>query len=212
MTDWHERWNEGRIGFHLPDVNETLVKYHKRLLAEPGRVLVPLAGKTLDMTFLAEQGHEAVGVELVEKAARAYFEDHKLVPAVHEAPHLLMEAGGVEMHVADFFDVEDASLAPVDAIWDRAAMVALDAPTRERYAARLKGLLPRGRRLLLVTFAYDQSAIDGPPFSVPDEEVERHYAGAGKLERLEHKVDQGPGRFQELGIEITESVWLLERA
>lgn len=48
----------------------------KGIQAQPGaadqhhhRVLVPLCGKTVDMPFLADKGHEVVGVEGCETAA-----------------------------------------------------------------------------------------------------------------------------------------------
>jgi len=211
-ADWQARWNEGRIGFHLPDVNATLRAHIDALVTKPSRVLVPLAGKTHDMSFLSESGHTAVGVEVVELAARAYFEERELTPEERTEPHLVLSAGGVELHVADMLKVPAAELGVVDAIWDRAAMVALPPDDRERYAARMRELLPAGGRLLLVSFGYDQSKIEGPPFSVPDDEVERHYAGAGTLTRLEHSIGDGPGKFAEAGIELSESVWLLERS
>jgi thiopurine S-methyltransferase len=211
-TEWHARWDEGRIGFHLPDVNGALRTYLGRLVDEPSRVLVPLAGKTLDMTFLAEQGHVAVGVELVEKAARDYFAERGITPEERHDPHLVLVGGNVELHVADMLEVAEEALGGIDAVWDRAAMVALPADVRRAYAARLLSLLPAGQRLLLVAFGYDQSRMDGPPFSVPDDEVRGHYDAAGTLELLEHATMGGPGKFAEKGIEITESVGLLERA
>lgn len=211
-ADWQERWNEGRIGFHLPDVNGTLRAHLDVLVSQPSRVLVPLAGKTHDMSFLSESGHTAVGVELVELAARAYFEERGLTPEERSAPHLVLSAGGVELHVADILKITAEELGPIDAIWDRAAMVALPPDDRERYSARVREFLPAGGRLLLVTFGYDQSRIEGPPYSVPDTEVEHHYAAAGTLTRLEHSLGEGPGKFAEDGIEVTESVFLLKRA
>ena len=64
-THWHERWEEGRIGFHLPEVNAHLDRFVSQLPA--GRVLVPLAGKSPDLWFLAERGFAPTGVELVPR-------------------------------------------------------------------------------------------------------------------------------------------------
>ena len=53
---WHARWQENRIGFHLPQTHYLLVRYWPVLQAGPGeRVLVPLCGKSLDMLWLLEQ-------------------------------------------------------------------------------------------------------------------------------------------------------------
>ena len=66
---WLERWSEGRIGFHLPRVNPHLERHHD-VLSPRCRVLVPLAGKTLDLWWLREQGHEVTAVELLGDATR----------------------------------------------------------------------------------------------------------------------------------------------
>src|SRR5690606_22020225 len=62
---WLERWREGRTHFHLERVTPLLQKYWPGLgLPKGSKVLVPLCGKTLDMVWLAEQGHKVLGVEL----------------------------------------------------------------------------------------------------------------------------------------------------
>ena len=51
---WHQRWQENRIGFHRGEVMPLLEKHwHALQLPSSGRVLVPLAGKSLDMVWLA---------------------------------------------------------------------------------------------------------------------------------------------------------------
>mgnify|MGYP000992455332 CR=1 FL=1 len=60
---WLERWRNGQIGFHNSEVNGMLLRHHAQLGAA-ARVLVPLCGKSLDMGWLAAQGHEVVGIEL----------------------------------------------------------------------------------------------------------------------------------------------------
>ena len=67
--DWHDSWAEGRTGFHRPDVHPQLLAHAARWLgAGSARVLVPLSGKTDDIGWLLDQGHEVVGVELVPQA------------------------------------------------------------------------------------------------------------------------------------------------
>lgn len=70
---WHERWARNEIGFHLGEVNPYLLRHWPSLALPNGaRVLVPLCGKSLDMAWLVEQGFTVVGVELSEKAVRAF--------------------------------------------------------------------------------------------------------------------------------------------
>ncbi len=71
---WQQRWREGRIGFHREQVMPLLEK-HWRALALPkgSRVFVPLAGKSLDMAWLAAQGHRVLGIELSRIAVEQFF-------------------------------------------------------------------------------------------------------------------------------------------
>lgn len=213
VDEWHQRWREGRIGFHLPHVNPDLERWLPRLAPSPTRVLVPLCGKSLDLGFLAQQGHEVVGVELVEKAVREYFQEAGVPPSSDEEPgHPVYRAEGVELHVADMLRVPAEALGLIGAIYDRAALIALPPETRPAYAERLMSLLPPGCRMLLITLAYDQASMDGPPFSVSDDEVRTLFGGHGELEQLDQRRAQDiPPRAQEIGLEITTTVWLLTR-
>lgn len=216
MTDdgWHARWREGRIGFHLEHVNPDLVRWLPRLAPGPARVLVPLCGKSVDLAYLAEQGHEVVGVELVEEPVVAFFEERGLEAAPEQVTdHPVYRAAGIDLHVADMLAVKPADLGDITAIYDRAALIALPKTTRTAYAERMVELLSPGGRMLLVTLAYDQARMDGPPYSVPDDEVRALYGDAGDLEQLAHDPStNAPPRAQELGLVMSSSTWLLTRA
>ena len=56
-TFWLQRWERGETGFHLGAVNPHLERHFPALGLAPGaRVLVPLAGKSLDLAWLRERG------------------------------------------------------------------------------------------------------------------------------------------------------------
>jgi thiopurine S-methyltransferase len=105
----------------------------------------------------------------------------------------------------DFFSVTPAHLGGATVLYDRAAMIALPAPMRDRYVKHLRALMPGGSRGLLVTVSYDQAKMEGPPFSVPAEEVVERYAGA-KVETLEVVPASGP-RFE--AMQAKETVFSL---
>lgn len=211
--EWRTRWREGRIGFHLPHVNPDLERWLPRLASSPTRVLVPLAGKSVDLKFLADLGHEVVGVELVEEAVRQLFAEAALPPTRdEEAGYPIYRGDGVEMHVADMLEVPAEALGLVGAIYDRAALIALPPEARKVYARRLVELLPSGCRMLLITLAYDDTQMEGPPFSVSDDEVRALYGAAGTLEVLDQRVAEDiPARARELGLTFTTTVWLFTR-
>jgi len=174
---WLERWQEGRIGFHRADVNPRLVLHHPRVLGETIRVLVPLCGKSADLEWLAVQGHEVVGIELSEVAARAFFSERNIEPErTQRATFVEYRHGEVAILVGDFFAATPELTGYCDGVYDRAALIALPEDLRARYAAHLPTLLAPKAKLLLVTLDYD--AEGGPPFSVSPAEVKRRYAAA----------------------------------
>lgn len=186
-ADWASRWNEGRIAFHQPSVNGLLEKYAERIWGRDGigRVYVPLCGKSLDMVFLAENAAEVVGVEYVEQAVREFFAERGLTPEIETNPAIRYSAGGYTLFVADFFDLAEENLGRIDAVFDRASLVALDRAGRARYASHLRSILPEGARTLLITFDYDQTEMTGPPFAVSPDEVDRLFRDRFEVEHLE---------------------------
>ena len=91
-------------------------------------------------------------------------------------------AENIDLFAGDLFELSGERLGPVDAVYDRAALVALPKEMRIQYAAHLKAITDRAPQFL-VTYRYDQSRLDGPPFSISAEEVERHYQDVYNVER-----------------------------
>lgn len=175
---WLTRWSEGKIGFNQPKPHEMLVA-HEGLLGAGSRVLVPLCGKSVDMTFLAAHGHDVVGIELAEQAVRAFFEEHGLTPTVTEGERCVRYAAGpVTVLCGDVFALTREDIGEVGALYDRAALVALPEEMRRRYAARLREWMPSGGAGLLVTFDYPQEKMEGPPFAVSEREMRELFDGA----------------------------------
>lgn len=209
---WQQIWDEGRLGFHQSDTNPDLRAHLGHLLGSGrGRALVPLCGKSRDLTWLAGHFEHVVGVEFVEDACRAFYEEQGLAYARHEHADIVRYEGErVTLIAGDIFAVGPEHVGRVDAVYDRAAMVALPETVRGRYAEKLAELVSPGARGVLVSFAYDQCAVDGPPFSVPDEEVRASLGGAFDLRWLDGGQISGlPPRFE--GHAATKSVWLMER-
>lgn len=183
---WVEKWESNQIGFHLPAANPLLVKHFKSLsLPKGSRVFLPLCGKTLDIAWLLAQGYQVVGAELVEMAIIQLFEELGVTPEIKEigkikrysAPHL-------DVLVGDIFDIDQETLGDLNAVYDRAALVALPKELRTKYTAHLKTITKMAPQLL-ITFEYDQSLFSGPPFSVDTSEVQRHYERNELLEILD---------------------------
>ncbi len=173
---WHDRWASNDIGFHKSEANPLLVKYIDELsLAKGSRVFLPLCGKTLDIGWLLSRGYRVAGAELSAIAIEQLFAELGVRPTItrvgtvdhYRAPQL-------DIFVGDIFKVTPALLGPVDAVYDRAALVALPQEMRARYSAHLMALTAHAPQLL-ISFEYDQRAMEGPPFSVSEEEIRQHY-------------------------------------
>lgn len=170
---WHDRWANNQIGFHQAASSPYLTRYWPDLQLPPGaRVLVPLCGKSLDMTWLVEQGYSVVGVELSARAVQDYFSERQIEPeVVRRGVFEVYSGAGCELWCGDIFDLGSELLGPLHALYDRAAMIALPAPMRRRYVELLDQLLPTSCVGLLVTLDYEQAQLPGPPFAVSPEEV-----------------------------------------
>ncbi len=206
---WHRKWADNDIGFHESEVNPLLVRHFSALALDKGRrVFLPLCGKTLDIHWLLSRDFRVAGAELSRTAVEQLFVELGVAPIVSSCGLLeRFSAPGVDIFVGDFFDLSGELLGPVDAIYDRAALVALPAGTRGRYAAHLAEITARARQLL-ICFEYAPGLMEGPPFSLTGEEVARHYGGRYEVTLLD-RVDI-PGGFKGR-IPAKESVWLLDR-
>ncbi|WP_394004686.1 thiopurine S-methyltransferase [Luteimonas sp. WGS1318] len=209
---WHERWSSHRIGFHLDAPLPLLLTHWPTLdLTPDARVFVPLCGKSLDMVWLAAQGHRVLGVELSEHAVRQFFDERGLVPEVHEtAAGRHHVAGPYELIAGDAFALDTALLADCVAVYDRAALVALPPELRAVYAATAWRQLPAGCRGLLVTLEYPQDQKNGPPFSVETDEVHRLLDGHWHVRLLERRDILA--REPDFGVSaLSTSVYRLDR-
>lgn len=207
---WQARWVNNQIGFHEGKTNAFLEKYFDRLALAPGaRVFVPLCGKTRDIAWLLARGMKVAGAELSPVAIAQLFAELGVEPTITAAGPLTRYAGpSIEIFQGDIFQLTAGALGPVDAVYDRAALVALPADMRRRYTRHLVELTGGVPQLLLV-MTYDQSAADGPPFSLSAEEIRAHYDGAYAIAHLDSQPLPGGLRGK---CEATDNAWLLTAA
>lgn len=206
---WLERWREGRTNFHQSKVMPLLSKHWPKLPVSAGaRVLVPLCGKSLDMPWLAAQGFKVLGVELAPQAVEQFFNEHGLEPTVHESTegrHYV--AGAIEIICGDIFDLDAETIAGCQGVYDRAALIALPVDMRQAYVDHVYGHLPQGCEGLLITLDYPQQQMSGPPFSVPDDEVQALFTGPTKAVEIERRdILQEEDKFLRSGVERLDTV------
>jgi thiopurine S-methyltransferase len=204
---WLQKWKDNNIGFHKSEANPVLVKHFKELsLSNNSRVFVPLCGKTLDIAWLLSQGYRVAGAELVELAVEQLFEELGVSPKISRVEEVsLYSARDIDIFVGNIFDISGRILGSVDAIYDRAALVALPREIREQYTAHLTKITGKAPQLL-VTYEYDQSLMKGPPFSISKEEVNQHYSDTYRVSLISSTDVVGGLK----GYDVKESVWLLQ--
>lgn len=207
---WLAKWRQNEIGFHTPCPHHALVQYFSRLgLAPGGRIFVPLCGKTLDIHWLLEQGYKVVGVELSRLAVEQLFAELGIQPAVFSlSPEIMVfEGPDIKIFVADIFVLTHAILGPVDAVYDRAALVALPEDIRVRYAHHVMKISRKSEQFLICV-EYDQSRLSGPPYAVMAHDVERYYGQAYNIASIERLPVPRGIKGKEPGF---EHVWILQR-
>lgn len=211
---WLQRWQDGQIGFHRNEVMPLLQKHWPALQLPAGsRVFVPLCGKSLDMHWLAAQGHRVLGIELSPLAVQQFFAEAGLDPLRHESrygEHFV--AGPVEIILGDAFGLDAELLADVRGVYDRAALIALPPEMRSRYA-ELHARLPTGCQDLLITLEYPQEQKSGPPFSVDMDDVHATYDRDWNIETLECReiLDEQPNFVAEGVTRLHTAVYRLQR-
>jgi thiopurine S-methyltransferase len=208
-TFWHQRWEKNEIAFHESKANPLLVNHINELsLAKGSRVFVPLCGKTLDISWLLLNGYRVAGAELSQIAIEQLFMELGLQPEISTVGEVEQwSARNLDLFVGDIFALSRKLLGPVDAIYDRAALVAFPEEKRNRYTAHLTGMTHKAPQLL-VCYDYDQSLMQGPPFSIRNEEVQRYYAD--KYEVTLIASTEVPGGLKGK-CAAKENVWLLKK-
>ena len=215
---WQQRWQEGRIGFHKSDVNPELIKYFSNLALPIGsRVLVPLCGKSIDMVWLACAGYDVVGIELVESAVQAFFAEQNITPTITELTSTAdkstlkryqgqLAGQTITLWAADIFALSTIDIGDIDAVYDRAALIALPANMRADYSRHIVKLSNNAPQLL-ITLNYDQSKKDGPPFSITQQQLHQYYSADYKIVELASNSSTLNAASEIL---VTEHVWLLK--
>ncbi|MFQ5642924.1 MAG: thiopurine S-methyltransferase [Thiogranum sp.] len=211
---WLQRWRDGQTGFHRTEVNPALASFWPRLRLQPGdQVFVPLCGKSLDMLWLHDQ-YAVLGVELSPLAVEAFFTANGLEPEHgRQGAFAVCSTERLTLLCGDFFDLRPQQMEQVRAVYDRASLIALPEAMRPRFVAHLTGLLPPATPMLLVTLDYEQAQMDGPPFSVTEQEVGKLFGACWSLEKLhEEDILAREPRFRDRGLSrLSEKVYLLRK-
>jgi thiopurine S-methyltransferase len=238
LDSWIARWTNSsgaKIGWHKFQPNEILVKHEKNFLGESKKhtVLVPLCGKSVDLTYMADHGHTVVGVEGVKEAIEMFSDEsgESLLLdnynnwflghgtratgalAIVNGDYLTQTEEDMKLLLKTINPQIDCSNGAFARVWDRASLVAIEPSDRQKYAEVTSSLMQDGGKMLLCTFEYDSTKRSGPPYSVPLDEVTRLYAPHGMtIEVLERRrAPENQGTLKVLGNELFSCQFLLTK-
>lgn len=168
---WFNTWQSNVLPFHLNKVNKYLFSYFNQLDIDKGsRIFVPLCGKSLDMWWFIQQGFKVTGVELSPIACRDFFIENNISFNISRYNHFICyENDAIDLWCGDIFNFNINNTWQFDAIYDRAALIALPYYIRKQYAKKIANLSKIGARMLLI--AFESKRTDLPPFSVTQEEI-----------------------------------------
>ena len=220
---WLERWNNNQTGFHQQQVNPYLVYFYGEKgppveQREKLKVFVPLCGKSKDMLWLAQNGYKVFGVECSERAVKDFFEENALnYKHAEKDEHALYMSSNlpsaIEIYQGDFFALQPDVLDDVTDIFDRASLIALPPEMRQQYVQKMAELQKPGVRTLLVTLTFNPEEMNGPPFSVSEEEVNELYSENFSVQKLLTKnvIDEEAGLKKRGLTALVETVYKLVR-
>lgn len=220
---WLERWESNQIGFHQQTVNPYLQYFYGE--KGPGldqrenlKVFVPLCGKSKDMLWLSQNHYSVFGVECSERATKDFFEENALnYKHAKNDEHALYQSSDlssqIEIFQGDFFSLQQTDLEGTTDIFDRASLVSFAPEMREQYVQKMAELQTPGTRTLLVTLTYNQADMQGPPFSVSEDDVNNLYSDNFSIAKLCFKdIIEDESKFKENGLtSLVETVYKLVR-
>ena len=105
---------------------------------EKSQVFLPLCGTTLGIAWLFSKGYRVAGAELSEFAIEPLFIELGVDPVVTTLGNTAhYSAENIDIFVGDIFELSSEIIGMVDAIYDRAALVALPEEMRKKYTKHL---------------------------------------------------------------------------
>lgn len=194
---WHKCWEKNSLGFHQEQVHPFLAQYLAPLITEQDKhVFVPLCGKSLDMFWLA-QYMKVSGSELSDIACRDFFVDadidyqtqsYQKSEADEEFQQYSFE--NIRLWQGDFFKLTpehiiDDNKAPIDWIYDRAALIALPVEMQQAYVDHLVSFIDPKTKLFLISVEFPSEEMSGPPFPIAQQDIKRLFLSADKHCQIE---------------------------
>lgn len=199
----------------MDQVYPLLLQYWPQLnVPAEASVLVPLCGKSVDMYWLAEQECRVTGIDVAEKAILEFMKEY---PGHFTGRRIsgfsVFESDNITLWQGDFMKLPPDKIEAPDIIYDKAALIAFPPDSRRIYAEKMLELNRSHTRILLQTFEYTQSEMNGPPFAVFQEEVKELFGDRFRVTTLHNSPRPDLlARFEPRGLEsyLREVLYILD--
>lgn len=178
LSYWLSRWNKGNTGFHMEKGYPGLSAYWASLPISPNPVvLIPLAGKSTDIKWIADRAQKVICSEISSIAIEQFFENHEMeFTKTHFASFEIYQSYNIEFWCGDFMKLPQDKTGEIDLIFDKASIVALPEKMRITYSNKISSLSTGNTKILMHLLSYKQSEMTGPPFSVDPDEIKRLFS------------------------------------
>jgi len=199
---WQARWATGQSQWQSDKPHQFLVKYMDQLTNGDAkiRIFLPMCGKAGCLKWLYDQGHTVVGVEGVPFVVEQFFRENSIE---HEKTTMQdvngwrfkSKDGRLTVYACDFFVLTPAILGPIDAVYDRGALEAIQAQDRLNYVKIMRQLLGPEFRYVLNAYEYDDTLFQGPPRNLPRDEVFNLFDGSVSILEEADFTDYGREKY-----------------
>ncbi len=222
-----------REDFHpyLIEFESTIKEFVRKINSRKDSIpsaLIPLCGKSKDLIWTSKYFKKIDGIEISTLAIEQFFQEnfkkdkmkfykgkkgnfkkYSVTPS-KESSDFSKFQGEINLYEGDYFKINELVVEKeipesYHFIFDRASLVALPREMRKNYFDITQKLLAKSPLglYLLSSFEYDQTRVDGPPFSVEEKEIRSHYSEKFGLKvelKKEEKTEIKGPKFTEAGI------------
>ena len=189
-SQWLALWEQGDICWQRTEPDKRLKKYiHLLTKGQPSvSIFVPLCGKSLDLVWLATQGHSVMGVELSPIAARQLFEENSLPYSATEGEQFTVfkaESIKLTIFVGSMFNLTPDLTGLCDAVWDCRSLVAVGVADRVNYIRIIRSILKPDGVVLLLSLEFNPIELIGPPYALSSDTVQALYGEGYSVKTLD---------------------------
>ncbi|XP_033749552.1 thiopurine S-methyltransferase-like [Pecten maximus] len=200
VEEYSKYWAEDKV--FIKEANECLLQYQDKLLGDGKRkVFIPLCGRAAELKYLAELGHEVVGLEFAEIAIHQFFEtfgiSYETKPMEEPLGTLYTCTSDnmtIRIYCCDFFKFGPHVEGEFQAVWDAGSLYSLPMSQREDYTRVIKSILAPTSRTLVMA--------DVPSLSdeVTSSDLQRWYGERFAVEYLGYTKTQRKD-YEQFGLE-----------